>query len=71
MLQSISFSQNIATLTWSSVTGYSYRLQYCQDLAAGTWSNLGPDVMATNSLAGATNDVGTSTQRFYRVILLP
>jgi hypothetical protein len=59
------------TLTWSSVSGRTYRLQYTEDLSHPNWSNVVPDLPATGPTICVTNDVGASTQRFFRVILLP
>jgi hypothetical protein len=53
------------------VTGRTYRLQYNRDFSSSGWSNLMPDVLATGPTAVTTDDIGTSTQRLYRVILLP
>jgi len=71
VFQSIVVSQQIASLTWSAVSGHTYRLQYNVDLGAANWSNLAPDSIATGATAGTTDSLGAEAQRFYRVILLP
>jgi hypothetical protein len=58
-------------LTWNSLTGRTYRLQYSEDLASNIWTDLPPDTTAMSTSSSATNEIGASPQRFYRVILLP
>jgi GH25 family lysozyme M1 (1,4-beta-N-acetylmuramidase) len=62
---------NIVTLAWSSVSGATYRVEFTPDLGSTAWTNLVPDVPATNSITSTTDDTGGAIQRFYRVILLP
>jgi hypothetical protein len=71
VIQSITVSNGIVTIKWNSVSNLSYRLQYKQNLADSTWSNVVPDVTATGSIVIATNGVNNSTQQFFRVMLLP
>ena len=61
------------TITWSAISGETYRVDYQQTLFDSAWSNLPPDVVASNDWA-STVDTTTSniTQRFYRILrLLP
>jgi hypothetical protein len=58
------------TLTWTSVPGASYQLQYTSDLAASNWINIGPAVIASGSITAAS-DTFTNSQRFYRVLVSP
>jgi hypothetical protein len=71
VIQSIKLSNNVVTLTWASVAGRTYRAQYNSNLLTSTWSNIVPDVLASGPTATATNSVGTTPRRFYRVLLLP
>jgi hypothetical protein len=70
-LLSIINSNGIVSLTWNSVSGSVYRVEYTPDLGADTWSNLVPDVQATDTTASTTDDTGGAGQRFYRVLMLP
>lgn len=60
------------TVSWSSVNGKTYRVQYKNDLTDTGWNDL-PGLI----IAGGTNAVKTDTtsldqpQRFYRVLALP
>jgi uncharacterized repeat protein (TIGR03803 family) len=58
-------------LTWSSVAGQTYQLQYNTDLSSTNWNNLGSSAVATNGTMSASDDIVSGTQRFYRVVLLP
>jgi hypothetical protein len=71
MIQSITVSNGIATVTWCCLSNCTYRLQYIEDLSATNWVNVAPDVQAAAPTATATNTIGVSTRRFYRVLLMP
>ncbi|HWH68357.1 MAG TPA: hypothetical protein VNT26_03190, partial [Candidatus Sulfotelmatobacter sp.] len=70
-LSAIAVSGTSATLTWTAVAGQTYRLEYKEDITALTWTAVTPDVTASGPTATLTNSIGSSTQRFYRVFLLP
>jgi hypothetical protein len=71
MITSISASSGIARVTWNSVAGQIYRLQYRDTLNTTNWQDVLPDVVATDSTTTASNTLGSATQRFYRVMLVP
>jgi VCBS repeat-containing protein len=71
IIQSLVVSNEIVTLTWSAISNRVYRVQFIQAFAGGVWTDLAPDVTATNSTASTTNAVSNISQRFYRVLLLP
>ena len=56
-------------VSWSSIPGTSYRVQYTDDLAAPGWSNAVPDLVAQGSMLTYTN--GGGGQRFFRVEVVP
>jgi uncharacterized repeat protein (TIGR03803 family) len=58
-------------LTWSSFTNGIYQVETKPSLDAPTWTSLVPEVKATGGSISFTNPVGTETQGFYRVRLLP
>ncbi len=60
---------NQAVLTWSSSAGLKYRLQYKTDLSQPSWTDVVPDIVATNTTTSVTNSLG-SNQKFFRVLLL-
>jgi hypothetical protein len=64
-------SNGIITLTWSATPGQTYRVECSQNLGGTSWTNLAPDVTATNFLASRTDPVNSTVQRFYRVLVVP
>jgi hypothetical protein len=66
---SIDVTDGIATITWTSANNLNYRLQYKNDLGDVNWNDILPDVPATGAVSSATDAVGSSSQRFYRVLV--
>ncbi len=58
-------------LAWSIMPGQTYQLQYSTNLASAHWCNLGSPVIASNITASASDPIGSGSQRFYRIKLLP
>ena len=56
-------------VTWSSVSGHFYRLQYNDDLSTTNWTDALPEVTAAGAASSATNSVAGVDKRFYRVWL--
>jgi len=67
---SLAISNELAALTWSAISGAVYRAQFKDSLDASNWTDLMPDITATDSTAMQTNAT-MGTQRFYRVRVLP
>jgi hypothetical protein len=57
-------------ISWSTVSNGTYRVQYKPVLNATNWTDLVGDVTATGSTASKT-DILTTSNRFYRVQVLP
>ena len=57
-------------VTWTAVSNGNYRVQYKSVLGTTNWTDLIGDVTATGNTASKT-DSRTSTNRFYRVQVLP
>jgi hypothetical protein len=55
-------------LSWQTYPGRTYRVQYQRDLWDSNWTTLGSDRIAASSSLGASDSVGASLQRFYRVL---
>jgi hypothetical protein len=53
-------------LTWQSVAGHSYQVQYKNNLTDPGWLPLG-SVISGNGGSQSVNDPITGTNRFYRV----
>ena len=69
-ITSVSIASGLATVTWNSQTGRTYRLQYKDSLTVSNWSQSPGDITAMTSATNKTDIVGLATQRFYRVQLL-
>jgi hypothetical protein len=57
-------------LSWPSIAGQIYQLEYKDDLTAPTWTPLGSPVIGNGATLTATNSIGASGQRFFRLRLL-
>jgi len=69
--QTITKSNNSLVLSWSAAQGQKYQLQYKTNLNSTNWFNLGSQITASSGTISASDLIGSNSQRFYRVILLP
>lgn len=69
--QTITKSNNSLMLSWSAAQGQKYQLQYKTNLNSTNWFNLGSQITAGSGTISASDLIGSNSQRFYRVILLP
>jgi hypothetical protein len=67
---SISLSNSIATITWTSISNHLYRLQSASSLPTTNWIDVQPDYVAAQSTITVTNSPADPTQQFYRVLLV-
>jgi trimeric autotransporter adhesin len=71
MFQSVVQTAGALTLTWSTVPGRVYQVQYTTNLSQADWTNLGDTNLATSGTTSAADSTAPDQQRFYRVALLP
>ncbi len=64
----ISITNSLVTLAWDAIPAQTYRLQFKTNLADVNWTDLAPDLSATNKFVRCTNPAMTDIQRFYRVL---
>ena len=64
-------SNDMLIITWSSISGLTYRVQYNTLLGDTNWTDLPPDVTATDTTASQVDSNLADTQRFYRVMVVP
>lgn len=69
-ITSITNNGSNVTLTWQSVPGWNYRLQYKTSFDAPDWTDVSGDVTATGITASKVT-AGVEAARFYRVKWLP
>jgi hypothetical protein len=64
---------NSFSLTWSTASNLSYQVQYTTNLSQPNWINLGTAAVATGSslTISDTNNISSSSQRFYRLVVSP
>jgi len=55
-------------LTWSTVSGQTYRLQYRNGPTDATWHDMYASIVATGRFLSVTNFTADSPQRFYRTV---
>ncbi|MCU0771266.1 MAG: tandem-95 repeat protein, partial [Verrucomicrobia bacterium] len=67
---SVTVTNGIATVTWTSLPGDRYRLQYRNGLSDLLWKDVLPDVTSTGLVTVTTNATDGNPARFYRVKLL-
>jgi regulation of enolase protein 1 (concanavalin A-like superfamily) len=58
-------------MSWPTISGQLYQIEYKDDLNASVWNALGSPVTGTGATLSVTNDVTQSAQRFYRLKILP
>ena len=68
VILSIAPSNGVITVTWISVPGQFYQVQYKGNFGATNWQTL-TNIAATNTVTSVT-DANSSPQRFYRIALL-
>ncbi len=71
VFQTVTLGSQTFTLTWSTVPGTNYQLQYITDLSSTNWINVGSPFNAKSNTITAIDSPGTDLQRFYRVVLEP
>jgi hypothetical protein len=54
-------------VSWQTVTGYTYQLEYRDDLIAAPWAPLSNPVVGNDAIATVTNNISASPYRFFRV----
>jgi hypothetical protein len=65
-ITSVSSKPAGVVLTWQSVPGHSYQVQYTSVLGAG-WTNLGPATIASAVTTSFTNSSPGASAKFYRL----
>ena len=64
----LSFNGGSVSLTWSTIPGHTYRVEYKDDLSAPDWTALTEDLLALSETASATDTISPNGHRFYRVL---
>jgi hypothetical protein len=67
VLQGIEMTSGVVAVSGYAAPGHTYRLQYKNDLSDSDWTDIAPDIVATNSTIVITDVQGAASQRFYRI----
>ena len=59
------------SVSWASLRGRRYQLQYQNELGFGPWVDLGLPVTATNLITSVSDDAESVGRRVYRAIVVP
>jgi hypothetical protein len=70
VIESVRIVEGSAVVSWTAVPGHMYRMQYTESLDAPDWQDATEDIVATDGTVTAINEIGSSPQRFYRVVLV-
>jgi hypothetical protein len=54
-------------VSWSTVSGHTYQLEYTDNLADVAWQPAGNPVVGTDAMVYVTNNVSAAMHRFFRV----
>ncbi len=68
-LEAVTETHGLISLTWSTVPGLAYQVQYTDDLTTAAWNNLGSAVTAISGTLTASDSATSSPRRFYRIVL--
>jgi hypothetical protein len=71
IIRSFTLTNGSAFLTWPAIPGLSYGLQFKDSLTDAAWQNSAPASQAQSTNASATNALGQSSQRLFRVFVTP
>jgi hypothetical protein len=71
MLTNAILSNDVFVIRWTSISGQTYRVQFNTVLGDTNWTDLPPDIMATDTTASQVDPNLSDAQRFYRVMVVP
>ena len=66
-IRSVSFQPNSVALTWTTVPGRTYQVQYRLAVNTGTWINVGPVLGSFSPSVSYVDTTASDSARFYRV----
>jgi uncharacterized repeat protein (TIGR03803 family) len=71
IIKTLLIENGIVIVTWTSIPGAAYRVEYRLALADSSWTGIVPDVVATSRRTSLLTPVGDTITRYYRIRLLP
>ncbi len=70
VILSVGLTNQVITVTWSSIAGVPYGLQCATNLSDTGWTTVSSNLTATGTTTSQTNVVGDVPCQFYRVMIL-
>jgi uncharacterized repeat protein (TIGR03803 family) len=70
-LESVTQTSDTITISWNSIVGQIYQVQYVSDLTSTNWTNLTSQITAATGITTVSDAIVPSQQRFYRVVEFP
>jgi hypothetical protein len=70
-IERVTLSNNLPVVDWTAISNQSYRLQFTPALENPAWSDIVGDVTAAGPTASQIDPDLVTTNRFYRVRVLP
>ena len=70
-IRSATHSGNNIVLSWNSMAGRTYQVQYTAGISPTSWNNLGSPIGATGPTASVSDPILLNGSRFYRIVMLP
>lgn len=58
-------------IQWATIPGHRYQMQYKDTLNDKAWTDLGQPLTARGNTLSITDELGSTPQRFYRLVVLP
>ena len=70
-MEVVSLTDTSVTLSWNTVAGRLYRVQYKSELSEPSWTGLAGDISADSTAATKVDSsISGARQRYYRIVLL-
>ncbi len=69
-IKSVTLANGITTVTWTATPGVTYRLQCGSNSQNSVWIDVPGDVTASGPITSKNDAVGSTKQRFYRVMVV-
>ena len=70
-MEVVSLTDTNVTLSWNTVAGRAYRVQYKSELSEPSWTDLAGDITADATTAiKVDGSINGARQRYYRIVLL-
>jgi len=67
--KAVTQANGMISLTWTTVPGLAYQVQYTGELSPTGWNNLGSPLTATGSTLSVSYSATVAPQRFYRILV--